>query len=163
MADSIVAVISATVGCSPSEAFRAWIDPEVLPLWLAPPPYDLIHVEVDPKVGGHYRHDVVGPDGKHVVTGELLMLAPGREIFKSWKYSGPNPAPRRETTFVRVHIAERSKDSVRVTINHSRLRDGEELRHYEEGWTHCLLRQKRLFEEMKQLPSAHRNEGALGE
>lgn len=147
MAESPIAVISATVGCSASEAFRAWVDPAVLPLWLAPPPYDLVHADVDPKVGGQYRHDVVGPDGRHVVTGEYLEITPDRKILKSWNYSGPNPVPRHEATFVNVEISPLADGSVQITIRHSGLRDEAELKHYREGWFHCLERQKRLWEE----------------
>jgi len=146
VSESLTATISATVSCSASEAYRAWFDPAILPLWLAPPPYDMVHAEVEAKVGGHYRHDVVGPDGKHVVTGEYLAMTPDREFLKSWNYSGPNPAPRKEATFVKVQFTEHSSKSVQVTINHSGLRDETELKHYQEGWFHCLERQKRLCE-----------------
>lgn len=144
MSETLAANISGAVKGPPSEIYQAWIDPRILPLWLAPPPYEMIKAEVDARVGGHYRHDVTGPDGDHVVTGTYLETAPGRRILKSWNYSGPNPAPRREATYVQVDLIDGSDDTTHVIIKHYGLRDEIEQKHYREGWEHCLKRMREL-------------------
>ncbi len=172
MSESLAANISALVKVSASEIYHAWIDPRILPLWLAPPPYDMIAADVDARVGGQYRHDVKGPQGDHhVVTGKYLEAEPGRRILKSWIYSGPNPAPRPEATFVQVDLVEGASGSsgaasggnrtaggslvatdnvaassatTQVTIKHYGLRDETERKHYQEGWEHCLRRLREL-------------------
>lgn len=144
MSDSGTAIISATVPLSAEAACAAWLDPALLPQWLAPPPYELVHADVEPRVGGRYRHDTAGPDGEHVVTGEYRELQPGRRIVKTWNYSGPNAVPCRESTVVQVEFFAGDDGSTTVTITHSGLRDEAEHKHYTDGWTHCLERLKRL-------------------
>ncbi|QIB65555.1 SRPBCC family protein [Kineobactrum salinum] len=144
MPDYDSANISMTVPLSAESAYAAWLDPAVLPLWLAPPPYELIHAEVEACVGASYRHDTVGPDGEHVVTGEYRELQPGKRIVKTWNYSGPNPVPRREPTLVEVEFCAGEGGTTTITITHSGLRDTTENTHYTQGWTHCLDRMKRL-------------------
>jgi uncharacterized protein YndB with AHSA1/START domain len=148
MSDTLAANISAVINLSASEVYRAWIDPDILPLWLAPPPYDMVRAEVDARVGGTYRHDVTGPDGDHVVTGTYLEITPSRHILKNWNYSGPNPAPRREATYVQVDLVEKNNGSTEITIKHYGLRDNLEFKHYQEGWEYCLKR----LNELKKLP-----------
>jgi uncharacterized protein YndB with AHSA1/START domain len=140
----LTAEITATVKGPASEIYRAWIDPRVLPLWLAPPPYQMVRAEVDAQVGGRYTHEVTGPDGEHLVVGKYLEAVPGRRIRKDWNYSGPNPAPRREATFVDVDLTDAPDGTTRVTIRHSGLRDAVELKHYQEGWAECLRRLREL-------------------
>lgn len=147
MSDSLAANITAVIPAQPDALYKAWIDPDILPQWLAPPPYDLVHAEVDAKVGGAYVHDVTGPDGEHRVVGKYLELTPGRHILKNWNYSGPNPAPRPEATFVEVSFDPISDSATRVTIRHYGLRDARERKHYQEGWEHCLARLRALHEE----------------
>ncbi|ABQ67074.1 SRPBCC family protein [Rhizorhabdus wittichii] len=144
MTDAIVATVEHRfAGKTPDQLFRAWIDPALLPQWLAPDPYDLVHAEVEAAPGGHYRHDIVGPDGRHVVIGEFLRFDPGRGLRKSWNYRGPNPAPRPEPTFVDVTI-EPEEGGSRLVLTHSGLRDQAEWNHYDGGWRVCFDRLDKL-------------------
>lgn len=141
MTDDIVATVEHRFADkTPDQIFRAWIDPALLPRWLAPAPYELTHAEVEAEPGGQYRHDIVGPDGKHVVTGEFLRFEPGRGLRKSWNYRGPNPAPRSEATFVDVTIEPAEDGGSRVVLTHAGLRDQAEWDHYHGGWRVCFER-----------------------
>lgn len=145
MPNTLKATITATVPLPASTAFQAWIDPVLLPQWLAPPPYNLVRADVEPSTGGHYHHDTSGPDGdEHVVQGEYSEFLPGKRLKKTWNYSGPNPAPRPEATYVEVDFHEQNDGATTVTITHSGLRDETEFKHYSEGWAHCLERLKKL-------------------
>lgn len=145
MTATLTAEISGSAKGPASEIYRAWIDPRVLPLWLAPPPYQMVRADVDARVGGLYRHEVTGPDGdEHLVVGEYLEADPGRRIAKSWNYSGPNPTPRREATFVHVDLIDAPDGTTRITIKHTGLRDASEQKHYQDGWTECLRRLREL-------------------
>lgn len=148
MSDTLAANITGSIKASAEELYQAWIDPDILPQWLAPPPYDLVRAEVEARTGGKYLHEVTGPDGEHRVVGEYLELTPGRHILKSWNYSGPNPAPRPEATYVRLDLEDGPDGSTRMTIRHYGLRDERERKHYQEGWEHCLAR-LRAFQEAR--------------
>lgn len=135
-------------GKTPAQILRAWIEPALLPQWLAPAPYDLVGAEVEAKAGGAYRHDIAGPDGAHVVTGRFLAFEPDRHIRKSWLYSGPNPAPRAdEPTIVDVvieNIGDARDPGARLTLIHSNLRGEAEWNHYNSGWPVCFERLKKI-------------------
>lgn len=49
-----------------SDVYRAWLAPEILVRWAAPIEYDAARVEVDERVGGHYRCWHVDADGRDV-------------------------------------------------------------------------------------------------
>lgn len=145
MTDAIAATVKHDFGGkTPDQLFRAWTDPLLLPQWLAPAPYEMVHAEVEPMPGGHYRHDIVGPDGKHVVIGEFLRFEPARGLRKSWNYRGPNPAPRPEPTFVDVIIGPGEGHGSRLILTHSGLRDQAEWNHYDRGWRACFERLEQL-------------------
>lgn len=142
--DELTAVVLLRSRISPAMLFRAWIDPLILPQWLAPPPYNLVGAKVDARVGGDYRHDIEGPDGTHTVAGRFLDLVPERRLRKSWIYSGPNPAPRSEPTCVTVDIEAAADGTTMLALTHSGLRDAIEESHYREGWHECFRRLERL-------------------
>ncbi|MES2495444.1 MAG: SRPBCC domain-containing protein [Pseudomonadota bacterium] len=145
MTDAIAATVEHSFpGKTPEQLFRAWIDPGLLPQWLAPAPYSLVLADVEAKPGGHYRHDIVGPDGTHVVIGEFLRFEAGRHLRKSWNYRGPNPAPRPEPTFVDVIVEQGENNSSRIMLTHSGLRDRIEWNHYDSGWRACFERLEQL-------------------
>ena len=145
MSDPIIATICHVFAAkTPEQLFRAWTDPQLLPQWLAPAPYDMVHASVEATPGGAYRHDIVGPDGEHVVVGEFLRFELGRHLRKSWHYSGPNPAPRSEPTFVDVKIEPGEGGGSQMTLTHSGLRDQVEWHHYDSGWRVCFDRLERL-------------------
>ena len=129
---------------TPEALWRAWTDPAILPLWLAPPPYDMVAAEVATRPGGVYRHDIVGPDGTHSVVGTFLHFEPTRHLRKSWRYSGPNPAPRVEPTFVDITIERNESGKTLLTLVHSGLRDERERAHYGDGWPECFKRLEAL-------------------
>ena len=85
----------------PERVYREWLDPELLARWMVPGPYEVTRVEVDERVGGHYRiwqshsgSEIGGFDC------ELVELVPSQRIDLSWRFVGPDrrlaqPAPDR--------------------------------------------------------------------
>lgn len=144
MSDALSVFLTVHFGITPELLFRSWVDPLLLPQWLAPPPYRMVAAEVDARQGGLYRHDIEGPDGAHVVDGEFLAFMPGRHFRKSWIYRGPNPAPRREPTCVVVDIVAVGDGASVLMLTHAGLRDAREETHYRTGWAECFRRLEQL-------------------
>jgi uncharacterized protein YndB with AHSA1/START domain len=69
-----------TIPAPPERVYRAWLDPELLRRWLAPSSWEVTDVEVDERVGGHYRIWQRSPDGEvgGVVGAEEDLAAYGR-------------------------------------------------------------------------------------
>jgi RNA polymerase primary sigma factor len=44
-----------TIFATPDHVYRAWLDPDLLRRWLAPPGFVVTRVEVDERAGGHWR------------------------------------------------------------------------------------------------------------
>ena len=96
--------LNRTIAAPPERVYRAWLEPDLLRLWLAPSSLSVKDVEVDERVGGHHRTWQVGPDGD--VGGfdcTLLELVPNERIVFQWRFVGPE------------RVADPSHDS-RLTI-----------------------------------------------
>jgi len=74
----------------PDRVYRAWLEPELLRRWLAPGEVQVTRIEVDERVGGHYRvwqGSVNGDVGGFEC--EILELVPGQRIVFRWGFVGP--------------------------------------------------------------------------
>ncbi len=79
-----------TIPAPPQRVYRAWVEPDLLRRWMAPGGLEVQRVEVDERVGGHYRlwhadtdSDVGGFDC------ELIELVPDQRIVFRWGFVGP--------------------------------------------------------------------------
>jgi uncharacterized protein YndB with AHSA1/START domain len=82
--------VERTFAAPPHRVYRAWLDPDLLRLWLAPGDMEVTHAEVEERVGGRYRiwqaHRGVPMGG---CEGTVLELVPDERIVLSWGWSGP--------------------------------------------------------------------------
>jgi uncharacterized protein YndB with AHSA1/START domain len=79
-----------TIPAPPHSVYRAWLEPDLLRRWLAPGDLQVTRVEVDERVGGHYR--IWQGDAEAELGGfecELLELVPDRRIVFRWGFVGP--------------------------------------------------------------------------
>lgn len=81
------------VPAPPARVYRAWLEPELIRLWLAPGGVEVARAEVDERVAGHYRiwHEAAGDE----IGGfecELLELVPDQRIVFRWGFVGPERA-----------------------------------------------------------------------
>ena len=54
-AEHTVVRLERTIPAPPHKVYRAWFDPDLLRRWLAPGGLEVKRVEIDERVGGHYR------------------------------------------------------------------------------------------------------------
>jgi uncharacterized protein YndB with AHSA1/START domain len=113
-------VISAT----PDRVYRAWLDPDLVAQWLAPGNRPPSRVEVDERVGGHYRIWHAGPDGDDAggFECELLELVPDQRIVFRWGFVGPArlDGPAYDSVLT-VTLADAPGDTTTLTLVHERL------------------------------------------
>ena len=89
-ADHAAVRLERLIPAPPHRVYRAWLEPDLLRRWLAPGDLQVTRVEVDERVGGHYR--VWHADAGSEVGGfecELLELVPDRRIVLRWGFAGP--------------------------------------------------------------------------
>jgi len=134
-----------TIAASPARVYRAWLDPELLALWAAPDGWEAVRVEVDERVGGHYRCVHVDAQGQAVggFECEILELVPDERIVLRWDFVGPDRRPLADASS-RLTIALRPAppDACELTVVHDRLSPDvtDATRH---GWSGTIMRLER--------------------
>ena len=56
-------ILTRLIAASPDKVWRAWTDPALLPTWFGPAGYSCKTKEIDLRIGGQWRFDMIGPDG----------------------------------------------------------------------------------------------------
>jgi uncharacterized protein YndB with AHSA1/START domain len=114
-----------TISASPHRVYRAWLDPELLLTWLAPGSTGVSRVEVDERVGGHFRiwHANEGQD----VGGfecQFVELVPDERIVLQWSFVGPQrtDGPMFDSLLT-ISLSEAPGESTKLTLVHERLDD----------------------------------------
>jgi uncharacterized protein YndB with AHSA1/START domain len=115
--------ITRTISASPHQVYRAWLDPELLRLWLAPGTSEVSRVEVDERVGGHFRiWQVNGGQDAGGFECKLLELVPDERIVFQWGFTGP----QREAgpvfdSLLTITMSKSQGDTTLLTLVHTRL------------------------------------------
>jgi uncharacterized protein YndB with AHSA1/START domain len=111
------------VPASPAEVYRAWLDPELIRLWLAPVGVEVARAEVDERAEGHYRiwHEAAG-DNVGGFECELLELVPDRRIVFRWGFVGPerDSGPVYDSLLT-LTFEDAPGDATKLTLVHERL------------------------------------------
>jgi uncharacterized protein YndB with AHSA1/START domain len=85
-----VVQLERTIPAPPHRVYRAWLEPDLLGRWMGPGSLEVTRVEIDERVGGHYR--IWQADSGSDVGGfdcELLELVPDQRIVLRWGFVGP--------------------------------------------------------------------------
>lgn len=120
---------------APAEAvFDAWLSPEVLRRWWpAGVDWETPVAEVDPRVGGHLRLVMRGPNGQEFGgSGEYLEIDRPRRLAFTWTWDGHEG--HRGVQLVEVEFNRRASGSTSVVLTNRGLPDEESKRSHREGW-----------------------------
>jgi uncharacterized protein YndB with AHSA1/START domain len=144
-----------TIPAPPARVYRAWLEPDLLPRWLAPGGLEVTRAEVDERVGGRFR--IWHADGGADVGGfecELLELVPDQRIVYRWGFAGPQRTD--EPTYdslLTVTLGEAPGGGTALTLVHERLDDlaaamPQVADGVEPGWSSALDKLTLLFSEV---------------
>lgn len=122
-AEQDVVRLHRTIPAPPERVYRAWLDPELLPRWMAPGSMRVSRVEVDERVGGRYR--IWHADSSGELGGfecELLELVPPVRIVFRWGFVGPErmDGPVYDSLLT-ITLAEAPGGATALTLVHKRL------------------------------------------
>lgn len=114
--------VTRTIPASPDRVYRAWLEPDLLRQWLTPG-LEVTRVEIDERVGGHYRiwqGDDTGDKGGFEC--ELLELVPSERIVFRWGWVGPDrlDGPCFDSKLT-VTLDEERDGETELTLVHERL------------------------------------------
>ena len=109
--------IERTIAAPRREVYRAWLDPELVAEWMAPG-LEVTRVEIDERVGGHYRvwHGEAGG-----FDGEILELVPDQRIACRWGFVGPDRLHGPVFDSLLTLSFEDAAHGTRLTLVHERL------------------------------------------
>jgi uncharacterized protein YndB with AHSA1/START domain len=118
--------------------FRAFTDPEELKQWFGPTDGHAIPVaEVDLRVGGRYRIDLLGPSGSlYRIVGEYREIRPPERLVYTWRWEIGEDVGE---TLVTVEFFERG-NATDVALTHEGLPTARAREGHEGGWTGSLGR-----------------------
>lgn len=120
---------------TPAAVFAAWTDPESLKVWMCPGATHVATVELDVRVGGHFRIVMRHAEHDIVHTGIYREIrAPERLVF-TWSSTATRDAP----TLVTVELRPQG-DATELVLTHTDLPDEEATSAHERGWQSIIAK-----------------------
>ncbi|HJU89781.1 MAG TPA: SRPBCC domain-containing protein [Gemmatimonadaceae bacterium] len=126
-------VVKRRIEAPPAEVFAAWLDAEGMRKWMCPANVRESRVTIDPRVGGHYRIDMVGATEVYEHEGEYLVIDPPRRLSFTWI----SPSTNRERSVVTIEFTDRG-GATDLVLTHERLPSDDMARRHNEGWASIL-------------------------
>ena len=112
-------VVARVLPAPPDVVYDAWWDAEGMREWMWPRPAIPTRIEIDPRVGGHYRIDIDDEGLALSVTGRYLVLDRPNGLAFTWHCTTWEPsAPE---SVVRVQLERHDEGRTLMTIRHGRL------------------------------------------
>ncbi|MGF6778206.1 uncharacterized protein YndB with AHSA1/START domain [Paraburkholderia sp. GAS334] len=129
------------LNASPEKVYGAWTEPAQIAKWMHPADNDVVHAEMDVRVGGRFRVILHAPDGeKHDVSGVYREVVPGERLVFTWAW---HSTPERES-LVTVAL-RRDGDATVLTLTHEQFFDEAARDNHRSGWTDALDCLERLY------------------
>jgi uncharacterized protein YndB with AHSA1/START domain len=131
-----------TFQASRQRVFDAWTRAEEVKKWAAPGPLTVPLAEIELRVGGRYRYQMVGPDGsEHRVAGVYREVDPPRKLVYTWAWEN---VPDGEETTVTVEFHDLGT-TTEVVLRHEGFSSEQKRLSHEHGWSGCLQKLDELF------------------
>jgi uncharacterized protein YndB with AHSA1/START domain len=117
--------IECRLSAPPRAVYRAWLDPGTVARWMAPGDLRVTRVEIDERVGGHYRvwqgTDQGDGGGFECVITDLV---PDRYLAFRWAFVGPDrtDGPMFDSVLT-VSLADAGDGRTDLVLVHERLDD----------------------------------------
>jgi uncharacterized protein YndB with AHSA1/START domain len=127
------------------KVFEAWTEPEKLTRWLcrASARHSTKLLELDVRVGGHYRLEVTTPDeGSRIVSGTYCEVKIPERLVFTWQWEGD---PDFGETLVTVDLHARG-ESTEMVLTHERFSSSEGRDSHATGWQGCFDRLTELLQ-----------------
>jgi len=122
------------INATPAKIYSAWTDPSQIVKWMHPGNVDVIHVEMDVRVGGRFRIIMRAPDGEeHNVSGTFREVVRDEKLVYTWAYRS---TPERESLVTLT--LRRDGELTLLTLKHEQFFDEAARDNHETGWGQAL-------------------------
>ena len=129
--------VSRLIRAPRERVFAAWTVAAQIKNWFGPATCRVTDAQIDLRVGGHYRFQVVNePDGALAVGGEYREIAAPAKLVFTWQWEDDEDWAD-VVSIVTVDFAE-TTGGTEVVIAHTGLPSAESAGRHEHGWNGCL-------------------------
>lgn len=123
--------VTRLVNATPERVFEAWTTPALMKQWNTAGDQPNSLVEVDLRVGGRYRIDMISPRGNTItVSGEYREIDPPRRLVYTWFWD-TNPVLGVMLVTVDFH---RRGEQTEIVLVHSDALSDEAIAAHRSGW-----------------------------
>jgi uncharacterized protein YndB with AHSA1/START domain len=133
----IVRIIAAT----PEEIFDAWTDAKSVEQWMLPGDIERSPAQMDPRVGGRFRIDMISRGKTYPHSGEYLRMERPRLIEFTWISEGTN----QQRSVVTIELTPKGA-STELRLKHRMLPSEDAAGRHRRGWTDIVNELARALE-----------------
>lgn len=124
--------------------FKALTEPETLTKWWGPSGFATPGIELDLRVGGHYRFSMQPPDGEVFhLAGEFLEITAPSRLAYTFRWEEPDPDDRE--TVVRLTM-DRVGEATQLTLTHGDFATEARRVLHRDGWNDSFEKLRVLIE-----------------
>ena len=119
--------------------FDAWTNPEIMKQWFSPEGVTNPDIQVDLRVGGAYRVEMLTPDGRRpVAVGTYQEITRPERLVFTWAWEDETDDAHTGQTLVTVEFLKHG-DGTDVVVSHEGFPAEEGRKGHEDGWTSSLV------------------------
>jgi uncharacterized protein YndB with AHSA1/START domain len=131
------------INAKPAKIYAAWTEPSQIVKWMHPNNNDVIHAEMDVRVGGRFRIIMRTPEGEeHDVSGIFQEVVPDEKLVYTWAWRS---TPERESLVTFTLRGEDGGERTLLTLKHEQFADEAARVDHEGGWNQVLDELSRQF------------------
>ena len=133
--------IKRRINAPPEKVYGAWTDPAKLTRWWGPEQAEVVHAELDARIGGRYRLVFRTPGGEeHDVSGSYREVIPDEKLVLTWMW---RTMPERQSL---VTVAFKPDgDGTLLTLLNEQFFDEPARDRHRGGWSGALDKLERYF------------------
>lgn len=113
--------------------WQAWIDPELMSVWMGPGEVNCEFVEADVRLGGTYRIGMNTPNGLMTAYGVYREIDPNKKLVYTWQWENGT-----YTDSIVTLLFSETDGRTRLELLHTDFPSEEPAQHHSEGWKGCL-------------------------
>ena len=130
--------LTRTIKASREKVFDAFVIPELRKQWWGTEPGDRCTLcEMDVRVGGRYRINMIKKENEYIVNGEYHEVGRPEKLVFTWTWEAPSSEEVKDT-LVTITFKALSAKTTELTIRHERFKTTTMRDRHSEGWTGCM-------------------------
>lgn len=140
--------ITRRIAAARESVFDAFTVPELRRRWWAAHPGDQCTLcEIEARVGGRYRINMISQSREFITTGTFLEVDRPQRLVFTWSWELPAGGP--ENSVVTIDLVVLGASLTELTLVHDRLVTDELRTMHAEGWGLCLDHLAAQFQEVR--------------